>query len=127
MPDRDVDAIIETHARDRKVARWFLDTAEAFTEIGEVDLAIEWARRALDVGPWHQSQAAGGADSTRPRRAGQDRSAALPDRRPEAEQDAPARRRVESVAEIEEFIAELRAANRRRPRLRQEFDRADLP
>ncbi|MGH8775338.1 MAG: DUF6880 family protein [Jiangellaceae bacterium] len=53
--DHDVDAIIRTHARDRKVAAWFQDTAEAFEEIGEVDLAIDWARQALDVGPWHQS------------------------------------------------------------------------
>ena len=33
--DRDVDAIIATHARDRKVAAWLEDTAEAFAEIGE--------------------------------------------------------------------------------------------
>ncbi len=39
--DHDVDAIIRTHARDRKVAPWFEDTAEAFEEIGEVDLAID--------------------------------------------------------------------------------------
>jgi hypothetical protein len=53
--DRDLEAIIRTHARDRKVAAWFQDTAEAFDEIGEIDLAIDWARQALDVGPWHQS------------------------------------------------------------------------
>ncbi len=53
--DRDIDAIIRTHARDRKVAAWLQDTAEAFAEIGETDLAIDWARQALDVGPWHQS------------------------------------------------------------------------
>ena len=49
--DRDVEAIIRTHARDRKVAAWLQDTAEALAEIGEFDLAIDWARQALDVGP----------------------------------------------------------------------------
>ncbi len=53
--DRDVEAIIRTHARDRKVAAWLQDTAEALAEIGEFDLAIDWARQALDVGPGHQS------------------------------------------------------------------------
>jgi tetratricopeptide (TPR) repeat protein len=57
--DRDVEAIIRTHARDRKVAAWLQDTAEALAEIGEFDLAIEWARQALDVGPGHQSLRAG--------------------------------------------------------------------
>jgi hypothetical protein len=53
--DRDVDAIIRTHARDRKVAAWYLDTASALREIGRTDLAIDWAREAIDIGPWHQS------------------------------------------------------------------------
>jgi hypothetical protein len=53
--DRDVAAIIRTHSRDRKVAAWFQDTAEALVEIGAFDLAIDWARQALDVGPQHQS------------------------------------------------------------------------
>ncbi|MDT4934761.1 MAG: hypothetical protein QOK11_2653, partial [Pseudonocardiales bacterium] len=57
--DRDVEAIIRTHARDRKVAAWLQDTAEALAEIGEFDLAIDWARQALDVGPGHQSLTAG--------------------------------------------------------------------
>ena len=57
--DRDVEAIIRTHARDRKVAAWLQDTAEALAEVGEVDLAIDWARQALDVGPGHQSLKAG--------------------------------------------------------------------
>ena len=57
--DRDVDAIIRTHARDRKVAAWFVDTAEALAEIDEIDLAIDWARRAIDIGPRHQSLQAG--------------------------------------------------------------------
>ena len=59
MLDRDVEAIIRTHARDRKVAAWLPDTAEALAEIGEVDLAIDWARQALDGGPGHQSLKAG--------------------------------------------------------------------
>ena len=33
----------------------------------------------------------------------------------------------ECAAEVDWFIAELREANRRRPRLQQEFDRAGLP
>jgi hypothetical protein len=53
--DRDVDAIVRTHARDRKVAAWLQDTARAFEEIGEIDLAIDWARQATDHGPGHQS------------------------------------------------------------------------
>jgi hypothetical protein len=57
--DRDVEAIIRTHARDRKVAAWLQDAAEALAEIGEFDLAIDWARQALDVGPGHQSLKAG--------------------------------------------------------------------
>lgn len=46
--DHDIDAIIATHARDQKVAAWLIDTAKAFEEIGEIDLAIEWARKATD-------------------------------------------------------------------------------
>ncbi|MEP6527083.1 MAG: DUF6880 family protein [Nocardioidaceae bacterium] len=53
--DRDIEAIIRTHSRDRKVAAWLQDTAEALAEIGEFDRAIDWARHALDVGPGHQS------------------------------------------------------------------------
>ncbi|WP_248243318.1 DUF6880 family protein [Microbacterium kunmingense] len=56
--DRDIDAIIRTHARDRKVAAWFHDTAKAFDEIGETELAIDWARQATDFGHGHQSQRA---------------------------------------------------------------------
>jgi tetratricopeptide (TPR) repeat protein len=41
------------------VASWLQDTAEALAEIGEFDLAIDWARQALDVGPDHQSLKAG--------------------------------------------------------------------
>ncbi len=57
--DRDVDAIIRTHARDRKVAAWLSDTAKALEEIGEFDLAVDWARQATQLGPWHQSLQAG--------------------------------------------------------------------
>ncbi|PIB75993.1 hypothetical protein CQY22_007915 [Mycolicibacterium brumae] len=58
--DHDIAAIIRTHARDRRVAAWFVDTAKAFAEIGEIDLAIDWAAQGVDIGPWHQSlQAAG--------------------------------------------------------------------
>ena len=56
--DRDVDAIIRTHARDRRVAAWLHDTAKAFEEIGEIDLAIDWARQAVDHHPAHQAQEA---------------------------------------------------------------------
>jgi hypothetical protein len=56
--DRDVEAIIRTHARDRKVAAWLQQTAEAFEEIGEIDLAIDWAKQATDFGPDHQSRQA---------------------------------------------------------------------
>lgn len=53
--DHDVEAIIRTHTKDRRVAAWFEDTAEAFDEIGEIDLAIDWARQGMDIGPDHQS------------------------------------------------------------------------
>lgn len=52
--DDDIDAIIRTHARDRQVAAWLKDTAEAFEEIGQIDLATDWARQATDVGSGHQ-------------------------------------------------------------------------
>ena len=32
------------HARDRKVAACLQQTAEAFEEIGEIDLANDWAK-----------------------------------------------------------------------------------
>jgi hypothetical protein len=57
--DRDIQAIIRTHARDRKVAAWFEDTAKAFEEIGEIDLAIDWANQAADFDRGHQSKKAG--------------------------------------------------------------------
>lgn len=58
--DCDVDAIIATHARDRKVAAWLQDTAHALAEIGEVDLAIDWARQAADFDGGHQALNAAG-------------------------------------------------------------------
>jgi hypothetical protein len=56
--DRDVEAIIRTHARDKKVAAWLHDTATALEEIGETDLALDWARQASEHTPWHQAQRA---------------------------------------------------------------------
>ncbi|GAA4814741.1 DUF6880 family protein [Tomitella cavernea] len=56
--DRDVDAIIATHAKDCKVAAWLIDTAKAFEEIDRTDLAIEWAREATRFGGGPQSQRA---------------------------------------------------------------------
>ncbi len=53
--DRDVDAVIRTHAKDRRVAAWYLDTAKVLSEIGNTELAIAWARDAIDIGPSHQS------------------------------------------------------------------------
>jgi len=58
--DRDVDAVIRTHARDRWVPAWLHDTARALEEIGETTLAIEWARQATDhSGAAHQAMQAG--------------------------------------------------------------------
>ncbi|MXP24362.1 hypothetical protein GIY30_23860 [Gordonia sp. HNM0687] len=39
--DRDVDAIIRTHARDERAAAWLHDAAKALAEIEQYDLAIE--------------------------------------------------------------------------------------
>jgi hypothetical protein len=58
--DRDIDAIIRTHARDGKLAARLEDTAEAFEEIGEIDLAIEWVKQATDFDHGHQALKAGG-------------------------------------------------------------------
>lgn len=58
--DRDVDAIIATHSRDRQVAAWLEDTAEALAEIDEFDLAIDWARQAAYFDRGHQSVKAAG-------------------------------------------------------------------
>lgn len=56
--DHDIEAIIRTHARDRRVAAWLHDTAKAFEEIGEIDLAIDWARQAASFDRGHQAQRA---------------------------------------------------------------------
>lgn len=53
--DRDVDAIIATHARDRAMPAWLHDTATALAEIDQPDLAIDWAKQATDHGDGHQS------------------------------------------------------------------------
>ncbi|UOG20740.1 hypothetical protein MTX80_16835 [Gordonia amicalis] len=58
--DRDVDKIIDTHARRQPNAAFLQDTAIALAEIGEIDLAIEYARKASDLGSGFQSQAAAG-------------------------------------------------------------------
>jgi hypothetical protein len=55
--DRDVDAIIATHARSGRAA-WLEETAEALEEIGRFDLAIDWADRATHVDLGSQSQRA---------------------------------------------------------------------
>ena len=57
--DRDVEAIIATHARDGSVSAWALETAEAFVEIADVERAIDWARRAALMPPEHQAVRAG--------------------------------------------------------------------
>ena len=56
--DRDIEAIIRTHARDRRVAAWLEDTAKAFEEIGEIDLAIDWAKQAAHFDSGHQAKTA---------------------------------------------------------------------
>ena len=53
--DRDVDAIVRTHARGGRVAAWLEETAVALMEIGEVDAAIDWAKRATDLDEGYQS------------------------------------------------------------------------
>ena len=53
--DRDIDAIIRTHLRDGRVAVWWQATAQAFEEIGEIDLAIDWAQLASNQEPSHQA------------------------------------------------------------------------
>lgn len=57
--DRDVEAIIRTHAKDRRVAAWLEHTAQAFEEIGDIDRAIDWAQQATEFDDGHQSLAAG--------------------------------------------------------------------
>lgn len=47
-------------ADDRRVAAWLQDTAQAFEEIGKIDLAIDWARQAAAFDGGHQAQRAAG-------------------------------------------------------------------
>lgn len=56
--DRDVDAIIRLYGRDLKVAAWYENVARAMQEISEWELAEAWARKAVDFGFGHQSEAA---------------------------------------------------------------------
>jgi hypothetical protein len=56
--DRDVEAIIRTHARDQTVAAFLEDTARAFEEIEDINRAIEWAKRGCDLSYGHQSVSA---------------------------------------------------------------------
>lgn len=56
--DHDVDAIVRTHAKDRRVAAWLEDAAQAFEEIGEIDLAVDWAKQATFFDHGHQSHRA---------------------------------------------------------------------
>lgn len=56
--DRDVEAIITTHARDRRGAAWLHDTAVALREIDEIEAAIDWAKQAADFDNGHQAQKA---------------------------------------------------------------------
>ncbi|ORM38058.1 hypothetical protein BFL43_01565 [Williamsia sp. 1135] len=56
--DRDVDAIIRTHCLNPENAAWLHDTARALAEIGEYDLAIDWAHRATYFGLSFQSETA---------------------------------------------------------------------
>ena len=58
VADRDIDAIIATHVRDESIAAHLTDTATAFEEIGRPDLAIEWARKAVQLNLSHQSHSA---------------------------------------------------------------------
>lgn len=106
--DHDIEAIIRTHAKDRKVAAWFQDTAEAFEEIDEIARAIDWARRGMDAGPGHQALQAAEVWC----RLAQMRRIATG---------------AGGAAEVDTFIKELRETHRHRPRLQQEFDRAGLP
>lgn len=57
--DKDFDAIVTTHLREGKAAVHLEEVAEAFEEIGEIDLAIFWAHRALLFDRGHQSARAG--------------------------------------------------------------------
>lgn len=57
---KDVDAIIATHAGEGDRAAWLEDAAYALDEIGERELAREWACKAAHFDRGHQSQKAAG-------------------------------------------------------------------
>jgi hypothetical protein len=57
--DRDVEAIVATHARDRRVAAWLHDTSKALAEAGYPDLAVDWARQGTDFDNGYQARDAG--------------------------------------------------------------------
>lgn len=57
--DRDEEAIVRTHLRGGKVAASFSDTASAFEEIEEFDLAVDWARRGVEFDLGWQARRAG--------------------------------------------------------------------
>lgn len=56
--DRDIEAVIRTHLGAGRVAASYEDVARALEEIDEVDLAIEWARRATELNAGLQAQRA---------------------------------------------------------------------
>ena len=56
--DKDVEAIIATHWCGGRVAAQYEAVAKALAEIGEFDLAIDWARRGAMEGPGPGFQAA---------------------------------------------------------------------
>ncbi|AWB80995.1 hypothetical protein C3B44_00385 [Corynebacterium yudongzhengii] len=58
--DRDPEAILVTHLRDRKVPAWYEDAARVLAEIGEYDRAIEIAHDGYTHGgsPWQQDDCA---------------------------------------------------------------------
>jgi uncharacterized Zn finger protein len=123
--------------RIRKAAGWFEDTARAFEEIGEIALAIDWAKHATDFG-WEQLAKA--YQKTDPavvlsvyRRLVENELTATGARHYQA---AARRLKImrrlaatdnDSAVEVDTFVADLREQHRRRPRLQREFDRAGLP
>ncbi|MGH3333393.1 MAG: hypothetical protein ACRDPJ_19015, partial [Nocardioidaceae bacterium] len=144
MLDHDTDAIIRTHARDRKVTAWLQDTAEAFEEIGEVDFAIDWAKQATDFDRGHDSNDVWERLTKDYEK--HDPLAVVPiltklveDELTEAgaQHYRNAARRLKKMrklaagsdkaTEVDHLLAELRETHRRRPRLQQEFNRAGLP
>ncbi|MGK2879773.1 MAG: hypothetical protein ACSLE6_02900 [Mycobacterium sp.] len=129
--DRDVEAIIRTHARDRRVAAWFHATAEALMEIGQVDLAIDWAQQAGDFDDGHQSRRASDywcellAEHRLPNCCKRGSRCSAAGRR-RARQARCTGTQV-GVREDRPDRRPRRGTYRRRPRLQAEFDKAGLP